>query len=603
MIIFSPKKMVYPQTLILIFVFFTISFCEAQTNYYSLNGATDFSNTGSWTTDVSGLTSVSPPAALSSSDNFTILSGSSMVLNANASVRQLVVLGSLSVSANVLTIERLSGNQAIMDVNGSAVLNLNGGTIKVKGSVYFSGSSTFNQSSGDLYIDGNSGTLGSSSNPLRALLGLNSSIPINISGGSWTFPDPQGNTSTSSGVQECIYYNNSNHINLPSSHTIRFGDGISVQNGGSVNGFRTNLWAGSGFLRLGSVVFNGVNSATNRYSTHSWTPAINGDLSVLSGEARFTTLCVAGNISVSPGAILTVSTLNMAFTSPGTASGNAMVSVAQFINNNGTIRSAATAIPNLQIANFNIANSSASGVSLNCPLNVGAFAWTSIGGAYKGIVNTTTSNVLKIVGSTGTGVASSVLGTDLTSGVSGDNDAYVKGPLQITFSTGFNNTNYISGFPVGASVFNPLSLSGISAAPTQATTIQVEAFDVNPGMSAAGVSQLPSKRWDLSVVGTNGLPSSGLKLRLSDVSIASTNLVVRSSTPNGTYSSATGSTTFTAAPSGNYSVNSIQTTTNISATSLAGSYTFANLASVPACASLIAPTNAAVLNLTPTLSW
>jgi hypothetical protein len=413
-----------------------------------------------------------------------------MVLNSDATVRQLLVLGSLTVSSGTLFVERSSGNQATLDVNFSGTLQLVGGAVKVKGSVSFSGSSTFNQSGGDLYIDGNSGTIGAATNPTRALLGLNSAVPIVITAGSWTFPDPQGNTSTSSGVQECIYYNNGNHYNLPASHQVRFGDGVSVQSGGTNNGFRTNLFQNSGYLRLGSVVFNAVNSATNRYSTHAYFPAINGDLSVLSGEARFTTVFVAGNISVSTGAVLTVATLNLASTTPGSISGNAMSASAQSISNNGTIKSAAVAVANLQIGTLNIANSHPNGVTLN----VGTLAWTSIAGSFQGIVNGNAINKIRIVGSAGTGVTTSTLSTDLSSGANGDNDAYVKGPLQITLGTGFSNSALVAGFPVGAGSFNPLSFSGISAAPTSATTLQVEVFDNNPGTAGTGVGTLPTTR-------------------------------------------------------------------------------------------------------------
>ncbi len=584
-------------------LFAVASTVKAQVSYYSLAGASNFNNPLSWTTDVSGSSSVNPPAVIGNTDNFTILAGSSMVLSGDVAVRQLVVAGTLTIHSSTLFIERITGNQATLDVNSSGTLNMNGGTIRIKGSVSFSGSAAFNQSGGDLYIDGNSGTIGSATNPLRALLGLNSATPINITGGSWTFPDPQGNNSTSSGVQDCIYYNNVNHYNLPQNHQIRFGDGVSVQNGGSINGFRTNLWQNSGYLRLGSVVFNAVSSATNRFSTHLYTPAINGDLTVLSGEGRFSTLCVAGNISVSSGAILTVATLNLAYTNPGSVSGNAMSTTTQTISNNGTIKSAATAVANLQIATLNIANSHPTGVVLDCPLNVGSLGWISISGSYQGVVNSTSGNRLRIVGSAGTGVGTSTLSTDVTSGTNGDNDAYVKGPLQITIGTNFNNSTFVLGFPVGAGSFNPISFTGIATAPGSATTIQAEAFDVNPGTPASGVSVLPAKRWDVSIIGANGIPGTGLKVRLGAAPITAINVIVTAPLSNGIYAQTGGSTIYSAATSGAYSVAFVQTTGNIAGTSLAASYTYAELATVPNCVSLSNPANGAILNVSPTFSW
>lgn len=593
----------FPKMLLFVLAACFATITNAQVNYYSLSGATDFASPASWTTDATGATSVAPPAALSNADNFIILSGSAMTLNADATVRQLSVSGSLSVGANILYVERATGNQATMDMNGSGSLNLSGGAIRVKGSVWFNGTSSFIQSGGELYIDGNSGTTGAGTNPTRALLGLASSTPINITGGSWTFPDPQGNTSTAGGVGECVFYNNSISYNLPAAHVLNFGDGVSTSNGGTTNGFRTNLWWSSGYLRLGSMVVNGVNSATNRHSTHAYTPAINGDLTVLSGECRFTTAYVAGNINVNSGAILTVGTLYLAATNVGTSTGNAFSGNAQTITNNGTIKSAATAVANLNITNLFIANNNAAGITLNCPLNVGSLTWSTSPGNPQGILNTTATNRLRVVGSAGTGITASTLSTVTTSGSTGDNDAFVRGPLEITFGTGYSSSANITGFPVGASSFNPFSLTGITGAPSLATTIRVEAFDSNSGTPASGIGPLPSKRWDLSILGTNSFNAGGFRVRLSDVAVSGSNLVLGSSTAGGSYAAVGGSATFTGSPSATYNVSSIATSSNITALNLAGSYSFGDSTAPPSCAAPTAPAVGATVTVNPTLTW
>jgi len=593
----------FPKMLLFVFVLCFATIANAQVNYYSLSGATDFASPASWTTDVTGATSVAPPAALSNADNFIILSGAAMTLNADATVRQLSVSGSLNVGSNTLYVERSTGNQATMDMNGSGSLNLSGGAIRVKGSVWFNGSSSFIQSGGDLYIDGNSGTTGAGTNPARALLGLASSTAMNISGGSWTFPDPQGNTSTAAGITECIYYNSSLNYNLPAAHVINFGDGVSTSNGGSTNGFRTNLWWSSGYLRLGSLVCNAVNSATNRFSTHYYTAAINGDLTVISGECRFTTTYVAGNITVNSGATLTVGSLYLAATNVGTSSGNAFSTNAQTITNNGTIKSAASPVANLQIANLYIANNNAAGITLNSPLNIGFLGWSTSPGNPQGIINTTATNRLRIVNTNGTGVTASVLSTATTSGTTGDNDAFVRGPLEITLGTAFSASANIVGFPVGASSFNPLSLTGITGAPSLATTIRVEAFDSNTGTPGSGISPLPSKRWDLAIVGTNSFNAGGFKVRVSDAAISGSNLVLGSSTAGGTYSAVGGAATFSASPSATYNVSSITTSSNITALNLSGSYSYGDSTAPPSCATLTAPANASSVTVNPTLTW
>ncbi|MFZ4543432.1 MAG: GEVED domain-containing protein, partial [Saprospiraceae bacterium] len=596
-------RRIFPKFLLFAFTLCLASVSNAQVTYYSLSGATDFASPASWTTDITGATSVAPPAALTNADNFSILAGASMILNADATVRQLSVAGSLSVAANTLYVEHATGNRATMDMNGSGALNLSGGAIKVKGSVWFNGSSAFVQSAGDLYIDGNSGTTGSGTNPLRSLLGLQSSVAINVTGGSWTFPDPQGNTSTTGGVQECIYYANSINYNLPPSHIIKFGDGVSTSNGGTTNGFRTTLWWSSGYLRLGSVVVDAVNSATNRFQTHQYTPGLNGDLTVISGECRFTTAWVAGNVTVNSGAILTVGTLGLGATTVGTSTGNAFSTNAQSITNNGTIKSAASAFANLQITSLIIANNNPAGITLNSPLNVGSLSWTTTPGNPAGIINTTATNRLRIVNSTGTGVTATTLSTATTTGSTGDSDAFVKGPLQITLGTGFSSSANIVGFPVGAATFNPMSFTGITGAPSLATTIQVEAFDSNAGSPASGVGALPSKRWDVNIIGTNSLSAGGLRVRVSDAAILGSNLVLGSSTAAGSYGIVGGSSTFTGIPSATYNVASIATGSNITALNLTGSYSFGDSTAPPSCVTQTAPATAAVVTVNPTLTW
>ena len=139
--------------------------------------------------------------------------------------------------------------------------------------------STFNQSGGNINIDGNNGgsTTGSvaSGTPLLNLLQLNSGI--NWTGGTLTIVDPH--TATTNTNAYAIYYSNSTvGTNYPSpNHTVQFGNGVSTDQGGNASGFYFNQWAGSAFLPLGALTVNGP-SGTNRSVNFLYSPMfIQGD--------------------------------------------------------------------------------------------------------------------------------------------------------------------------------------------------------------------------------------------------------------------------------------------------------------------------------------
>ena len=70
--------------------------------YYSKASATAFSNTASWGTATDGTGAA--PASISTADDFYISNSSAMTLDADASVRSLIIAtGSLTVSANTPT--------------------------------------------------------------------------------------------------------------------------------------------------------------------------------------------------------------------------------------------------------------------------------------------------------------------------------------------------------------------------------------------------------------------------------------------------------------------------------------------------------------------
>ncbi|RYE12776.1 MAG: hypothetical protein EOP51_30925, partial [Sphingobacteriales bacterium] len=173
--------------------------------------------------------------------------------------------------------------------------------------------STFNQSAGDIIIDGNdnfaTGTSVASSTPM---LGFGTSSlsfstgTINLTGGAITFVDPHVATTAGSGYTIYAYLASGMNFDAAAAHTIKFGNGVSTQQGGNTNGFYYYLYAGSGRLNLGSVIVNNP-SGTNRNVTQYISSGImNGDLTVTAGTYSQNALQtnIGGNLTVANGAVL-----------------------------------------------------------------------------------------------------------------------------------------------------------------------------------------------------------------------------------------------------------------------------------------------------------
>ncbi|MFZ4105376.1 beta strand repeat-containing protein, partial [Flavobacterium sp.] len=144
----------------LVFLFFMSIGANAQINYYSKASATSFTNTSSWGTSLDG--SGAAPTSISSASNFIVANGAALTLDANASVRFLsITSGSLTVSANTLTVGLSSGNAANLTITNGGYLTVNtGGTINVNGFFLQSSGGVFTQNGGNINVDGNSGAVG-----------------------------------------------------------------------------------------------------------------------------------------------------------------------------------------------------------------------------------------------------------------------------------------------------------------------------------------------------------------------------------------------------------------------------------------------------------
>lgn len=418
--------------------------------------------------------------------------------------------GTLVVSAGDLTVGCTLNNNTLTN-NGT--LTVSGGLLVVNGNMVHNAASIFNQSGGDILVDGNDG--GNAANSVAAstaIVQLNSQF-INWTGGALTILDPHANTTASN----TIAYNNSTaHVNVPNTHTLKLGDGVSTDAGGNAtNGFRLNTWAGSKRILFGNLEVNTL-GGTNRIVTTTYSLGFSGNVLIQpSSEILFGTSYVAGNIT-NNGIFTSTTELGLASYANGTV---AATTNAQTIGGAGVYRNLAAA-PTANLTSLTVNNTNATGVTLNVPLSVsGTLTMTS------GIINTTNTNLLTL----GTATAAGTLaGTPSATNM-------VRGPFARTIANANANTNYIL-FPVGKTAYAPI---WAAPATTAVSVMKAETFDSNTGTQSAAITNMATnRRWELPVVSGT---ITDINVRLGDAGILATSIPVQAPSASGQYTSVFGS--------------------------------------------------------------
>lgn len=418
--------------------------------------------------------------------------------------------GTLVVSGGDLTVGCTLNNNTLTN-NGT--LTVSGGLLVVNGNMVHNAASIFNQSGGDILVDGNDG--GNAANSVAAstaIVQLNSQF-INWTGGALTILDPHANTTASN----TIAYNNSTaHVNVPNTHTLKLGDGVSTDAGGNAtNGFRLDTYVGSNRILFGNLEVNTL-GGTNRQVTTSWPLGFSGNVLIhASSEIVFPSSYVAGNIT-NNGIFTSTTLLGLSNFLNGTV---AATTNAQTISGTGVFRNLSAA-PTANLTSLTVNNTNATGVTINVPLSVsGTLTMTS------GIINTTNTNLLTL----GTATAAGTLaGTPSATNM-------VRGPFARTIANANANTNYIL-FPVGKTTYAPI---WAAPATTAVSVMKAETFDTNSGtLNAAIANMATNRRWELPLVSGT---ISNINVRLGDAGIVTTSIPVQAPSASGEYTSAFGS--------------------------------------------------------------
>ncbi|MGG5210327.1 T9SS type A sorting domain-containing protein [Chryseobacterium sp. MIQD13] len=492
-------------------------------------------------------------------DLVQIGSGTTVTVNSAGNVSKNVTInagGTLVNGSGDLTVGCTLNNNFLTN-NGT--LTVSGGTLNINGNIAINSGAKFNQSGGQINVDGNnagSATGSVASGTYVVNFTPSANTDINLTGGTFTIVDPHYATTEVFRVTAPT----AGAISATGTHTFKFGDGISTDNGGA-NGFYFYSWAGTGIFKFKNVVLETVTGGSNRFFLTNGTYynfVMNGDLTINSGaefrnSGTSTTTGASyftGNI-INNGTFTTAGGLNFADATSATST-TLTVSAstnAQTISGSGVFRNLATS-PTANLTSLTVNNSNPAGVTLNVPLSVsGTLTLTA------GLVNTTNASLL-------------TLGTPTVAGTlsGGSATAYINGPFARTIAN--SNTAYIH-YPVGKTAYAPVWLA---PATTAVTIMQAEAFDTNSGTASAAIQNLATRRWEAPLVSGT---FSTINVRLGDNAITNVNFPVIAPTASGVYDSLFGTT-------GTYAAgtpNTTQSTTALAAASYSGFLSYAKIAS------------------------
>ncbi|MEL1248659.1 T9SS type A sorting domain-containing protein [Flavobacterium helocola] len=446
-------------------------------------------------------------------DFVTIANGHTVTSTTSGNVARNVTIatgGTLVVSAGDLTVGCTLNNNTLAN---SGTLTVSGGLLAVNGNMLHNAASIFNQSGGDILVDGNEGGVAANSVASGvAIVQLNSQF-INWTGGALTILDPHANATASN----TLAYNNSTaHVNVPNTHTLRLGDGVSTDAGGNAtNGFRLDTFVGSNRILFGNLEVNTL-GGTNRQVTTAWTLGFSGNMTIQpSSQVLFGSSYVAGNI-VNNGTFTSTTLLGLSNFLNGVVSATTN---AQTIGGTGVYRNLA-ATPTANLTSLTVNNTNATGVTLNAPISVsGTLTMTS------GIINTTDTNLLTL----GTATAAGTLaGTPSATNM-------VRGPFARTIGNANANTNYIL-FPVGKTTYAPI---WSAPATTAVSVMKAETFDTNTGTQSAAIANMATnRRWELPLVSGT---ITDINVRVGDAGILATSIPVQAPSAAGEYTSTFGS--------------------------------------------------------------
>ena len=267
---------------------------------------------------------------------------------------------------------------------------------------------------------------------------------------------------------------------------------------------------------VASDYYSGTTAITSSMTVRNFTQ--NGGTFILNNITNSATgsstgiLNVKGNFNQTSGTFTTQTTVSTSTTNPGAQVGN-LVFNGSALQTFGLLGSVTNAV-NLTINNSN-------GVTLNSALSLPNSATLTL---TNGLLTTTSTNLLTI-----TNTATSAI-------VGGSSTSYINGPLQRRFPQNLT-VGSIYVFPIGkGGNYNPAEL--IDATTTSSSNlaeIKAEVIASNAGGSGNnGIYVLNTNQYWTITTAVNSGSFSNTKLRLTDASYGTANIIVTGSTPSST---------------------------------------------------------------------
>jgi hypothetical protein len=455
-------------------------------------------------------------------DKVNIVSGHTVAVTTAGAVCDSVFIltgGILNLTAGDLTVDCTNRN-GIFSIAGGR-FEITGGTLNVNGKFELTGNAlgVFVQSAGDIIVDGNSGTLATST-PVHVVdLYSHNTSTLQLTGGNFTVVDPPLSTSTTNCAFKVFPASTAGYVSASgSAWNLKFGNGVSTQVGGHSGGFLMNLSNTNSFKIGGTLTIDlASTTATNRWVTTSGNIPL-GNLTITSGDYRASTAhFVSGNIT-NNGIYTGLGVLNF---SEFAANAGVVGIRAQSIGGTGNYRNIA-GTETADLVSITVNNNSTDGVTLDVPLSIsGTLLMT------KGLVNTTATNLLRL----GTITATATLSTSSVL----DATTHINGPMARTHSTAtatntFTNTHL---WPVGkGGQYLPIWMS-----PTLSVVGNIftaEAFDANGGTSGSGVTNLSTNTWRVTT-STPLVSGNFVHTQIADANILTTGQILQASNASAAY--------------------------------------------------------------------
>jgi len=228
---------------------------------------------GNWSLTTTWVGGVVPTSV----NDVVIAATATVTLDGNFACKSVVVnnTGTLSVPANTLTVGTAGGDNKTFVVTGT--LTISGGTVTHNGNMTISATTgTFNMSSGNLNIDGNGGTAGTSVASGTSMFSILSQLGT-VNGGTITIVDPHF-----AGTGKVVDYSVSTATSWV-GNTLVLGGASGTNSSTGTEGFHVDCYTSTARLLLGHVTANG-GSGTNRIGK---TATATGNGTMIGGDLTF----------------------------------------------------------------------------------------------------------------------------------------------------------------------------------------------------------------------------------------------------------------------------------------------------------------------------